>query len=102
MKRPIPTCLLTACLAVALPGPDAAAGPYCADRDDIVRQLEQKYGETRRSLGVSSGKGVFEIYVLDETGSWTIILTNPRGRSCLMAAGEHWEAVEPEPAKAPA
>lgn len=35
--------------------------------------------------------GVVEIYASDETGSWTILVTDSRGVSCLLAAGESFE-----------
>ena len=69
----------------------AEAQTVCGKRDDIISQLERKYGETRRSVGVQRGRGVVEVYASAETGSWTILLTDPRGMSCLMAAGEAFE-----------
>lgn len=69
----------------------AEAQSVCGKRDDIITQLERKYGETRRSVGVQQGRGVVEIFASAETGSWTILVTDPRGMSCLMAAGEAFE-----------
>lgn len=69
----------------------AAAQTVCGKRDEIITQLEKKYGETRRSVGVQQGRGVVEVYASAETGSWTILVTDPRGMSCLMAAGEAFE-----------
>ena len=69
----------------------------CGKRTDVIRQLGEKYGETRRSLGRSEGRGGVELYASDETGSWTILLTSPQGIACMMAAGE---AFQIEPVKA--
>lgn len=69
----------------------ATAQTVCGKRDDIISQLERKYGETRRSVGVQQGRGVVEIFASAKTGSWTILVTDPRGMSCLMAAGEAFE-----------
>lgn len=80
-----------AILAIGLFGGAADAQALCGKRDDIVSQLEKKYGETRRSVGVQEGRGVVEVYASSSTGSWTILITNPRGMSCLMAAGEAFE-----------
>ena len=63
----------------------------CGKRADILRQLGEKYGETRRSMGLSEGQGVVELYASEETGSWTILLTTPRGVSCMMAAGQAFQ-----------
>ena len=69
----------------------ANAQTVCGKRNDIIQQLQKKYGETRRSVGVQQGRGVVEVYASKETGSWTILVTDPRGMSCLMAAGEAFE-----------
>lgn len=82
---------LAALAAVPFLAGPANAQTVCGKRADIVAQLETKYGETRRSLGVQRGRGVVEIYASAETGSWTILFTDPRGVSCLMAAGEAFE-----------
>lgn len=64
----------------------------CGNRAEIVGRLGQKYGETRRSIGLTGRRGVVELFASDETGSWTILLTNPQGVTCLMAAGEAFES----------
>lgn len=69
----------------------ADAQTVCGKRDDIIQQLKVKYGETRRTMGVQQGRGVVEMYASAETGSWTILVTDPRGMTCLMAAGEAFE-----------
>lgn len=83
---PLAAMVLTA--TAAMP---AQAQMVCGKRDDIVRQLEAKYGETRRSIGLQQGRGVVEVYASEMSGSWTILVTDPRGMSCLMAAGEAFE-----------
>jgi hypothetical protein len=72
----------------------AGAQMMCGKRADIIRQLDEKYGETRRSLGLAGGRGVVELYASDETGSWTILLTSPQGTACMMASGEAFQ-IEP-------
>ncbi|WP_292658516.1 hypothetical protein [Mesorhizobium sp.] len=37
-----------------------------------------------------------EVFVAD-SGSWTVIVTDVAGRSCIVAAGENWESVEALP-----
>lgn len=102
---------LTLALAVAFVAGSAAQAQLisgggqqmiCGNRDEIVGQLGQKYGETRRSVGVTGRRGVVEVFASDATGSWTILLTNPQGLTCLMAAGEDFEADPVETAGSPA
>lgn len=84
---------------VATPAESQMARPQsmCGKRIDMVRQLAEKYGESRRSLGLAGGNGIFELFASGSTGSWTILLTSPQGTACLMAAGE---AFQIEPVKA--
>ena len=81
-------------VVAAAGGPAAAQQIVCGERKAIVAQLEQKYGETRRSIGLQGGRGVVEVYASDKTGSWTILLTDTAGRSCLLAAGDAFEALK--------
>jgi len=76
---------------VALSSTPSVAQTACGKRADVIRQLDEKYGETRRSLGLAQGRGVVEVYASEETGSWTILLTNPQGTSCLIAVGEAFQ-----------
>ena len=76
---------------VAIAVPSAQAQMVCGKRDSIIAQLQKKYGETRRSVGVQQGRGVVEIYASAETGIWTILVTDTKGKSCLMAAGEAFQ-----------
>jgi hypothetical protein len=66
----------------------------CGKRIDMVRQLGEKYGESRRSMGLAGRRRVIELFASEVTGSWTILLTSPQGTACLMAAGEAFQ-VEP-------
>jgi hypothetical protein len=98
MKRALMTTLVLAAVAsVALPPAPARAQMVCGKRADIISQLSEKYGETRRSMGLAAGRGVVELYASEETGSWTILMTSPQGIACMMAAGQ---AFEVEPVKA--
>lgn len=72
---------------------------HCGFRGDVVENLEQKYGETRRSVGLSRNNGVVEVYASENTGTWTIVITLPNGMTCLVAAGEAFEPVTDGPIK---
>lgn len=75
------------------------AQAQCGTRDKVVAQLAERYGETRRSVGMAQN-AVMEVYASAETGSWTIAVTTPDGTMCLVAAGQGFETVEEQlPAK---
>ncbi|MGL4238020.1 hypothetical protein [Tabrizicola sp.] len=80
---------------------DVALGnTQCDARDRVVALLAERYGETRRSVGIAGENAVMELYAADETGTWTIAITLPDGQMCLMASGSGYEAVtEQLPAK---
>lgn len=73
----------------------AEANPArCGKHTSIVDLLEKKYGETPRNIGMVSDKGVMQVFVSPEKGTWTILMTNAHGQSCLLAAGKNWEELK--------
>ncbi len=78
----------------------AFSAPQCDARDRVLDLLADRYGETRRSVGIAGEAAVMELYAADDTGTWTITMTLPDGRMCLMASGSGYEGVtEQRPAK---
>lgn len=69
----------------------------CTDHDRFVAHLKERYGETRRGMGLVSEQAVMQVYVSEEKRSWTILLTYPSGQACLIAAGRGWEDLEARP-----
>lgn len=65
----------------------------CAERESIVTRLESSYGETQQSIGLSQQNGMLEVYASKDTGTWTILVTNPNGVSCLVASGQAFETL---------
>lgn len=94
-------CAGCAVAATVFTGTGAQAQMVCGERDSIIAQLEKKYGETRRSVGLQQGRGVVEVYASEETGSWTILMTDTRGKTCLMAAGEAFQIEQIAEVKTP-
>ncbi len=86
--------------AVILAAQNTLAAPQCALRADVLETLAQTYGETRRAVGIASDQTVMEVFASTETGSWSLTVTLPNGMTCLVAAGQHYEALAEElPAK---
>ncbi|MBE1286062.1 MAG: hypothetical protein GJ676_22295 [Rhodobacteraceae bacterium] len=62
----------------------------CAMRDAVVERLQSKYSEQLTVGGLQNGQNaqsVVEIWASDETGTFTVLLTNAHGISCIVAAG---------------
>ena len=67
----------------------ADAQMMCGDRSKVADTLEQKYSETPVSIGLASNGSVIEVFAAP-SGTWTIIMTQPTGQSCLIGSGENW------------
>ena len=90
----------TILLATALSGLALSASAQttaCAGRERIVAILSERFGETPRSMGLAANGSVFEVFASDATGSWTITMTTPDGRTCLMASGEAYGLIDAPP-----
>ena len=88
-------------LAAMLAAADVAhSAPQCDARDRVTALLADRYGETRRAIGIAGQSAVMELYAAETTGTWSITLTLPDGSMCLMASGANYETVtEDLPAK---
>jgi hypothetical protein len=80
-------------IASALFSPASAQQAVCGDRNEIVARLENGYQESTSGVGLSATGGLVELYT-SEKGTWTLMLTQPNGVSCLIAAGDNWEHVD--------
>lgn len=95
MSRLIITTLATLmALATAVPAAAQQAN-VCGKRPDVLGQLSARHSEAPTAMGLSSNGHMVEVLASPAGATWTIIVTLPNGLSCLMAVGEHWEAVKP-------
>ncbi len=66
----------------------------CDQRARVIGHLARKYKEAPVAIGLTSTGGMVEVLTSGDGGTWTIILSNPNGTSCLVAAGEGWRGLE--------
>ena len=73
----------------------------CGSHDPMVAVLAEKYSEARHGRALSNQRvpRLVELYVSPQ-GSWTLLLTTPRGYTCIYAAGTDWEFVYDVPGPA--
>ncbi len=71
---------------------DPAPGPVCGEHSAIKDALSKTYSEKPVAMGLASNGTVVEIFA-SRTGSFTIIMTEPTGRSCMLTAGEGYESI---------
>lgn len=67
-----------------------AQAPTCGPHEAVVQSLAQQYREQPQSVGVIDSNTVLEVFVSD-AGTWTIVVTDTAGRSCVLSAGEGWD-----------
>lgn len=63
----------------------------CAARSVVGERLADVFGESRQSIGLATDSQVVEVFASPETGTWTIVVSTPAGRSCVVAAGQAFE-----------
>lgn len=79
----------------ASPQPDEtqAATPNqraCAPHESVTNYLGDNFEEKREAIALTGTGELLEVYV-SEKGSWTIVVSNTQGLSCIVGAGEAWE-----------
>jgi hypothetical protein len=74
----------------------AHSAPQCDSREAVTALLAERYGETRRAVGIAGQSAVMELFASDDTGTWSITMTLPDGIMCLMASGLNYETVSEE------
>ena len=81
-------------LAPFVPAPDAEAA-QCGPRAAMTAALNQRYQESRQAIGLAGEVTVIELFV-SASGTWTMTGTSARGLTCVIAAGEGWQAEKPK------
>ncbi len=89
------TITLLAGLAVGLMASTAMGQvQQCDQRDRVLGHLARKYHEVPVAAGVTTSGSIIEVLATDDGLTWTIIVSDPNGTSCLIAAGEGWRTKE--------
>ena len=70
--------------------PAALAQPVCGTHQSISEKLKKSYTEAPISMGITNGGGVIEVFSSSK-GTWSLVITQPNGMSCLIAVGQDWE-----------
>ncbi|RUW85595.1 hypothetical protein EOA29_04180 [Mesorhizobium sp. M1E.F.Ca.ET.063.01.1.1] len=81
-------------VAAASPAATASGSPLCASRPEILKQLSIRFKEAPVALGLDKNGSVVEVLTSDDGETWTILISQPNGPSCLVASGEGWEELK--------
>ena len=67
----------------------------CTAHAEITKQLEQRYAEAPVSLGLSSAGRLVQVFSTEDGATWTLVLTQPDGTSCVVGSGRYWQTATP-------
>ena len=71
----------------------SAAGGICSSHDKFATFLSDTYKESPRAIGLVANKRMMQVFV-SQKGTWSILMTAPNGKACLLAAGDNWEGIK--------
>ena len=66
----------------------------CADRKGVVSKLSEKYKEDKKWVGMKDDEHVIELWASNETGTWTILVSDVKHKTCIVASGQNWIDLE--------
>ena len=86
--------LLIATSGMPVAASAAAESTPCGPRPELVKQLSKKFHEEPIAIGLTNKGSLVEVLTSDNGSTWTIMISQPNGSSCLVAAGEGWEVLK--------
>lgn len=80
--------------SLALVAVPSHAQSACFEREDALARLQNLHGEAVIARGLTSeGKEMVEL-LASQDGTWTILVTNTDGQTCMVGSGKAWTRVE--------
>lgn len=92
---------LAASLLVASAFAQPADAMACLERSQMVNVLKDQHDEVQAGVGLQENTNLIEVYASPNTGTWTILMTQPTGVACIVAVGTNWLESDPVPAGVP-
>ena len=77
--------------------PSYSNAARCAKRTQMIVRLNERFGESLQSMGLTANGQIIETFAHPDNGTWTILLTFPNGTSCMVASGQDFQVIN-EPA----
>ena len=95
--------VLLAFLLAAWPGlagaetasPAGTAFRGCGTHAEVMDWLGRQFGETPLARGLQGDGRVFEMFAAKAGASWTMVITDPAGESCIVSEGTDLELLAP-------
>lgn len=95
-KAPVKGVIGAILIGAALGVPTTAIGApaSCGPRAELVEELAKRFSEAPVAVGLANSGTLVEVLTNGDGSTWTIIVSQPNGTSCLVAAGESWQEFE--------
>lgn len=84
---------LTFAALFSVPGAVLGQDMHCNSRDMVTAVLASQYGEELVGIGIEHRGSAFELWANRETGTFTVLATDPGGIACVAAHGGDWQAM---------
>ena len=75
---------------ISFGAPQASARNVCMKHADMTSLLN-KHKEAQTSIGLASNGSLIEVFTSADGGTWSIVMTDARGNSCVVAIGKDWD-----------
>jgi hypothetical protein len=85
--------LVFAAMMVSFQVTEASAQNACFERGALIKHLDGKFKEAPVAAGLAANGSVLEVFTSPDGVTWTIVLTQPNGATCVMASGESWMGI---------
>lgn len=86
--------IISVLAAVLIAASGTTADPQeivCAKHARIVEYLKGEFQERQGAFGLVGDKAILELFLSPHGATWTIVITDVSGKSCILAAGDSWE-----------
>ncbi len=67
------------------------AGAQCGPHREVLKRLAEQHQELPVAVGIADNGRLIEVLASRDGATWTLIVTTPRGVSCLVASGQDWQ-----------
>jgi len=95
MKWPVAFAL--ALMTFFMAASPALAQTLCGPRDGLVEELKNGWDETLVAQGLTNANDrLIELFESKDGKTWTLIITYPKGESCVITSGHDWSAASPK------
>lgn len=86
--------LIAGLMAAPIAGFAPAEAAMCGSHSSMTNLLSERYKEAPIGVGMVSDRGVMQVYVSPDSATWSIVVTTPHGRTCIIAAGQNYEGLK--------